>query len=125
VLLASLRVGNTRRAACRAAEISDDTLRRWLKRDPALASAVESAEAEAEQRFVGQVAGAARDGSWQAAAWWLEHRRPEDWGRRYRADLIIDVEREAGRIALAAGLDVKQLLAAVERLLRDARRDQP
>ena len=55
---------------------------------------------------------AAGDGSWQAAAWWLEHRRPADWGRRYRLELELDVQREAERIALAAGLDVQELLAA-------------
>jgi hypothetical protein len=34
-------------------------------------------------RFVAQIARAAQDGTWQAAAWWLERRRPLDYGRTW------------------------------------------
>jgi hypothetical protein len=74
-ILNSLRIGCTRSDACQAGEINRDTLRVWM-RNPAFSGAVEHAEAEAGQRFAGNVARAAGN-SWQAAAWWLERRRPE------------------------------------------------
>jgi hypothetical protein len=74
-ILNSLRIGCTRSDACQAGEISHETFRRWLRYEGFRAE-VEHAEAEAGQRFVGNVARAASN-SWQAAAWWLERRRPE------------------------------------------------
>ena len=124
-LLRSLRLGSTRRAACRVADLSDDTLARWIRRDPDFADAVARAEADAEQRFVGQIAAAAGSGSWEAAAWWLERRRPESYGRQVRIDAELDVRRLAARLAATLGLDVGLIIIEAERLLREAWRDQP
>jgi hypothetical protein len=66
----ALRVGNTRRAAAAAAEVSKDTFYRWLE-DATFCDAVEKAEADAELRFLGVIAKAAPI-RWQAAAWWLD-----------------------------------------------------
>jgi hypothetical protein len=84
-LLAALRVGNTRDASAGHAGIVRTTLYRWLERDPALRTRVEKAEADAEVRFTAQVARAARDDDWRAAAWWLERRRPKSYGRAQAA----------------------------------------
>jgi Transposase len=54
---------------------------------------------------VGQVAKAAAEGTWTAAAWWLERRKHQDYGRRERVDMTIDLRREAERLAAANGLD--------------------
>ena len=35
------------------------------------------------------IAKAAGEGNWQAAAWWLERRFPERWGRRERVDATV------------------------------------
>ena len=86
-LLNALRVGNTRRAAAAFAEISEDTLARWQADDAEFRGAVIKAEADAETRFLGQVAKAAADGTWQAAAWWLERRRYENYRRREGVEL--------------------------------------
>lgn len=83
-----LAAGNTRRAAAECAGITDRTLYAWLQRGEVAKSgpflqflrAVEKAEAEAEAVSVLTIRQAARE-SWQAAAWWLERRRPHDWGR--------------------------------------------
>ena len=84
-LLAALRVGNTRDASAGHAGIVRTTLYRWLERDPALRTRVEKAEADAEVRFTAQVARAAADDDWRAAAWWLERRRPKSYGRAQAA----------------------------------------
>jgi hypothetical protein len=85
-ILNALRVGNTRRASARGAEITEDTLANWMRADPAFFGAVEHAEAEAARRFVGNIAKAAGN-NWRAAAWWLERRRPADFGKRAGLEL--------------------------------------
>jgi hypothetical protein len=81
-LLQALRAGNTREAACHYAGIDLHTLSRWM-RFATFATAIEKAETDAEVRFVAQIAKAAQDGTWQAAVWWLERRRPLDYGRTW------------------------------------------
>ena len=78
-ILNALRVGNTRRASAAAAGVSHETFYRWLA-NVTFCDEVIKAEAEAELRFLGQVATAAKT-SWQAAAWWLERRKHEDYRR--------------------------------------------
>jgi hypothetical protein len=78
----ALAAGNTRRAAAAGGGISEDTLARWVRRYAGFAEAIKSAEAEAERAHVGNIVRAAAEGTWQASAWWLERRRPEDWRRR-------------------------------------------
>ena len=84
-VLEALRQGNNRRAACEAVGIGHTTFYRWLEEDGTLRDAVEKAEAEAEQYFVGRVKAATAE-QWTAAAWWLERKRPDDWGKRERLE---------------------------------------
>lgn len=77
----ALAAGNTRRAACAFAGISEDTLANWLRRHSDFAEAVKKAEGDAEVRNVAIISRAAQQGTWQAAAWWLERRYPHDYGR--------------------------------------------
>lgn len=80
-IIQALRAGNTRRAAVSFGEIDHATFYRWMEDDATFRDAVEKAEADAEVRFVAQVAQAASSGTWSAAAWWLERRRGQDWRR--------------------------------------------
>lgn len=101
----ALRAGNSRRNAAACAGIDPATFYRWLALDDPLTGpiivgadehgpirltlsegatfrdAVEKAEALAESEAVSLVLSSAIGGSWQAAAWWLERRRREDWPR--------------------------------------------
>jgi len=86
----ALRLGNTRTAAAAYAEVHRDTLYEWLN-DPTFSDAVEKAEADAEARFLGQIAKAAADGTWTAAAWWLERRRGDAYGKRERIDSKVEM----------------------------------
>lgn len=47
---------------------------------------VEKARAEARIRAVGKIK-SAMDGNWQAAAWYLERSRPQEWGRISRTEI--------------------------------------
>src|ERR1700690_2010973 len=88
-ILNALRVGNTRTDSALAAGVSLGTLSEWCKRYPEFLAGVEKAEADARLRFVGIIATASRT-SWQAAAWFLERRMPEHWGRREKLEVAVD-----------------------------------
>lgn len=88
-IILSLRAGNYLETACKANGITKATLYNWLDRasrhkEPlflAFLDAVEKAQSEAEQRDVALIAQAAQT-QWQAAAWRLERKFPDRWGRR-------------------------------------------
>lgn len=89
-----LRAGAFIETAAAAAGISKQTLYNWLERglrehaksdNPPLAAwAAEAMKAQAlsEVAMVSVVGKAAQMGVWQAAAWHLERKFPERWGRR-------------------------------------------
>lgn len=87
-LLAGLRLGMTRRAAASHAGFSKTTLYRMLENDAdgTLVTEIEKAEAHAEGTYTGIIA-AASEKNWQAAAWWLERRHPQDYAKRERVEM--------------------------------------
>lgn len=119
LIINALKMGNTRRAAHGIAGVSDATFYRMMDRE-AFRSQVVKAEAEAEATYasiVAKTAASEAPATWQAAAWWLERRRHEDFGRRDRVDMVVDVKREAQRIADAEGLDSESVMAEATRIL--------
>lgn len=108
-ILSALREGNTRSASAALGGIDLGTLSRWEKRFAGFAGFVKDAEASAERMHVGNIKRAAFAGNWQASAWWLERRRPEDWGRKDRLEIVSLVKL----MALEAGLDDAETQAAV------------
>jgi hypothetical protein len=51
-----------------------------------------------------------------AAAWWLERRRSEEYGRHEKLELT--VRQQAERIAQEQGIDVEDLIAEAEAIAR-------
>lgn len=117
-IIKALKLGNTRKAASQSVGIVFQTFANWLVSHPDFLVDVVKAEAEAELRFLGKVAvGAA---GWQSAAWWLERRRHEDYGRRDRLDMSLDSRKMAEEALRDAGLPVDEvsinrIVAAAER----------
>lgn len=116
-LLQSLRAGASRQRSAALAGIHRDTLHEWMKQDPAFSDAIEKAEAFAEARFLSRVATAAEnERSWQAAAWILERRFPNEWRKREGVEFsgvngqaievktVGDPAEEQRRLAAALGL---------------------
>jgi len=112
-ILDAVRDGCTRHDAAAAASVSESTLYRWLRAGrkatrgmyAEFVTAVKKAEAEAVNRNVRIITKAAET-AWQAAAWWLERRRPRDFGRV--EDRVAAVEKklkaiEAGRAGRVGG----------------------
>jgi len=109
-IITAIRAGNYIETAAAYAEINKSTLYDWLKRGERekqrvaknprykirksekpyveFSNAVEKALAEAEIRDVAIIAKAAEE-QWQAAAWRLERKFPDRWGRR-----VLDVEHK-------------------------------
>lgn len=103
-IIDALAGGGTRRAAAAAAKVHVSTLQDWLARGRAgevpfsdFSDRVRWAEAEAEMIMVGAIRKAALSGSWQAAAWWLERRRPERYGLRREPKALPPMTEEQAR----------------------------
>lgn len=79
-LLAAIRKGHTRRDMAKLAGVSYQMFYDWLASDAKFAAAVERAEAQYAGRLVKIIDKASRK-TWQAAAWILERRFADQWGR--------------------------------------------
>lgn len=85
-IIDALKGGNTRKASAAYGGISHQAFADWMNRGEAgekpfldFSTQVKAAEAEAEVRNVAIIQKAAIE-KWQAAAWWLERRRNDEWG---------------------------------------------
>jgi len=107
-----LEAGNYQTHVAQALGVSHETWFRWLREGQQegkgikyeFYEAVKKAEARAAIRNVAIIQRAAQD-NWQAAAWWLERKFPEEWGRKdkYNVDVggefmfeIIEVDGRSG-----------------------------
>jgi hypothetical protein len=102
VLIASLKNGAYLQTACTYAGIGESTVHRWLERGRTenakiesgenatdtekpyleLWESIEKARAEATLRNLTLIQTAAQNGTWTAAAWYLERTNPALYGRR-------------------------------------------
>jgi len=94
-IISAIRNGNTYDAAANYGGVTYSIYREWMKRgeDEGVGDffdffeAVKKAEAEAEVESVALIRRSAKEGQWQAAAWFLERRKPSEWGRRDRHEV--------------------------------------
>lgn len=93
VICDAIADGATREVAAAAAGVGESTLYQWLKKgrdglEPYVefAEAIEKADAEGELSNIRTIKSASAS-TWQAAAWLLERKHPERWGRRDRMDV--------------------------------------
>lgn len=116
----ALQVGATKEAAAAHAGIDDNTLYRWMRDDPAFASLVAAAEAAAEMTMTTAVYRAVSTDP-KMAAWWLERRRPKQYGRRDRMDVTHGTRELARSIAEEHGLDEDAVIARAQEIVAAAR----
>jgi transposase len=86
----AIRAGNYAKTACEMVGIGETTFYRWMeegekdtgkKEFREFRESIKRAEAEAEVRSVALIRQAADGGTWQAAAWYLERKHGDRWGR--------------------------------------------
>lgn len=97
-VLAALAHGNTRNAACEAVGLGRSTFYEWIGADEEFSTHVLRAEAQAEIHATECIRQAALT-NWRAAAWWLERRHPEDWGKPTAARVLKQMAREVGQMS--------------------------
>lgn len=88
-LVQAIRLGATYELACGYAGIDRSTFYRWMNADSDFYNTIKNAEGMGAIGWLAKIEKAANDGSWQAAAWKLERRYPEIYGRQ-RIDMHID-----------------------------------
>ena len=97
-ILDAIRLGMYQEQAALLAGIHRRTFHRWIERGKTglpedepyrhFCHAVEKARAEVEADHLTTIQQAARRGTWQAAAWFLERSFPQRYGRRIEATVI-------------------------------------
>ena len=116
-ILRHLRIGAYVETAAACVGISRDTFYQWMKKGArgqkpyvAFAQAVDQALAESEARDLGTILKASQ-ASWQAAAWRLERRFPDRYGRHDRTKIEGKIDVNVGDDGLLGKL--AQLLGGV------------
>lgn len=66
---------------CDLVGINPDTFTEWNKSNPEFSEAIKKAKAENERWHLAQIRTGAREGHWQASAWYLERTQPATYGR--------------------------------------------
>jgi transposase len=107
VVVKYVRKGCPRQFAANAAGLGRSTLQRWLARGKKedtgefrdFWDAIKKAEAKVVFDRIQRINDAADKGTWQAAAWWLERRYPEEFGiQRREIKELTALIREAERL---------------------------
>lgn len=122
----TVAAGNYIETAAAFAGVTKETLYKWLRRGARakqglhreFVDALEKALVQSEMRDVALITAAGRE-SWQAAAWRLERKFPERWGRKDRVDLRLTITRAVEKVADETGMTPEEVLAEAEALLRE------
>ena len=130
----AVRIGSYLDDAAMLAGVSRGTLFRWLAegRDASekadageeltereqlvrdFCDAVEKARADAMLRNIGVIQTAAQNGTWQAAAWYLERTNPKKWGRHDTVE-ISGTDGGAIQVEISAKETLRAKFEAAER----------
>jgi transposase len=109
----AIRLGAAYEDACNYAGISPDTLTRWRDQYADFAEQIKKAEGAATVGWLTKIEDAATNGNWQAAAWKLERRYPDRYGRKDRVDITMTVRQEVERLVAAGVIEPDEVEAAV------------
>lgn len=94
IIISAISLGSSYKAACDYAGISYHTFTNWMRKGRAdvengkntkfaqFFHDIKKAESDAYMRALSAIVEAYTGGTWQAAAWYLERRYPEEFGKR-------------------------------------------
>ena len=118
-LTAAIRLGAPREQAAAAAGIGVSTLYKWLQEGETdlgrpltreLVDAVKKAEAESMTNALLCIQRAAEEGKWQAAAWLLERRFPDSFGRRQSIEASVEAKPVRQEVAALSDHELEALI---------------
>jgi hypothetical protein len=104
----SLSQGNTRTTAVTCSGVSMPTFHTWMNEFPDFSDAIKRAEEQAVEHYVNVIHTASTQ-TWQAAAWYLERRRKEDFGKQDKVDITTNGKD-------INGMSVEDMVAELERI---------
>lgn len=113
----AIRLGATYQLACNYAGISTDSFARWRARYADFAARVKEAEGVGAVGWLVKIEQAAAAGNWQAAAWKLERRYPEQYGRLVN-DHRHSIEEAADRVSRETGVPKDQAIKDIRDYLK-------
>lgn len=90
--------------ACIYADISKDSFYTWKAEYPDFSDAVKKAEINGKLRRILRIDKAGKEGHWQADAWYLERKFPEEYGRK----LTLNISPEHAALLQLAGLTISE-----------------
>jgi hypothetical protein len=112
-ILTTISAGANIEDACQHAGIHKDTFYEWKKVQPGFSDAVRRAEIDGKIRRLARIDKAGRAGHWQADAWYLERKFPDEYGRK----LTLQISPEHAALLQLAGLTIgeawKNLMEAI------------
>lgn len=115
--------GATNVDIAKALGISESTFYRWVSTpstdaERELSESLKKAEADYKNALQGIIAKAAQERDWKAAAWLLERKYPEEYGRR-----MLDLRGDIGvkTISAEARAEMEELLGIGRQTPQDAR----
>jgi hypothetical protein len=104
----SLSQGNTRTTAATCAGISMETFAVYVREFPEFSDAIKRAEEQAIEHYVNVIHTASTQ-TWQAAAWYLERRRKEDFGKQDKVDITTNGKD-------INGMSMEEMVAELKRI---------
>jgi len=116
VIISALREGGTREGAAADAGMHRQTLWDWTQDAPELVVLMENAERFAQMDMLRGIRRAG-NATWQALAWMLERRWPQEFARREKTDITIETKRYVTELAEKHGLDEGEIMARVGEIL--------
>lgn len=122
-VLAILAVGGTRLDAAAYCGVSDQNIRDAAKWDPDFGAELEKADAAGKVHHLKRIRNAE---PWQASAWYLERKYPQEWGRKERVEHSganggpIQTETEIKGDGLAAFVRDEQAMRQVRKIINQA-----
>ena len=101
-IIQALEAGNYRKTAAALAGVSESTFYSWIDKAKQrktgkyveFLESVKKAEEKAKAYHLQQIRKASENGSWQASAWYLERKHPNEWGRKQQVDMKAEVKSE-------------------------------
>lgn len=105
----AIRLGASYGDACGYAGIDIGTFGEWRDKFPDFAHEIKEAEGAGRVQLIAKIQKAANDGNWQAAAWMLERRDPQNYGRTMRTQVT---GADGGPVQMAAQVVIVPALAS-------------